>query len=149
MSVLVAVDEKGTSTRLIRTASDLATARGEELHVLHVIPRREAQEHFRALREIDEFRDIALSAEDERAREIARRLYLDALPEEAHADVTAVGRVGDPAEVILSVADRVDASYVVVGGRKRSPAGKALFGSVTQDVLLNADVPTVTVMEEG
>lgn len=45
---------------------------------------------------------------------------------------------GDPAEAIIDTADDVNADLVVIGGRKRSPAGKALFGSVTQTVILNA-----------
>ncbi|SEO38624.1 Universal stress protein family protein [Halogranum amylolyticum] len=50
---------------------------------------------------------------------------------------------GDPAEAIIDVANDVDADLVVVGGRKRSPAGKALFGSVTQTVILNAGRPVM------
>ncbi|MDS0298218.1 universal stress protein [Halogeometricum sp. S1BR25-6] len=50
---------------------------------------------------------------------------------------------GDPADVIVSVADDVDADLVIVGGRKRSPAGKALFGSVTQSVILGAARPVM------
>lgn len=50
---------------------------------------------------------------------------------------------GDPADVIVSTADDVDADLVIVGGRKRSPAGKALFGSVTQSVILGAARPVM------
>jgi nucleotide-binding universal stress UspA family protein len=50
---------------------------------------------------------------------------------------------GDPADVILEVAGEVDADLVVLGGRRRSPAGKALFGSVTQSVILHADRPVM------
>ena len=50
---------------------------------------------------------------------------------------------GDPADAIVSVADDVDADLVIVGGRKRSPAGKALFGSVTQSVILGAARPVM------
>lgn len=50
---------------------------------------------------------------------------------------------GDPAEAILDVAEDADADLIVVGGRKRSPAGKALFGSVTQTVILNAGRPVM------
>jgi nucleotide-binding universal stress UspA family protein len=50
---------------------------------------------------------------------------------------------GDPATAIMETADEADADLVVVGGRKRSPAGKALFGSVTQDVILSAGRPVM------
>ncbi len=50
---------------------------------------------------------------------------------------------GEPAETILRVASEVDANAIVMTGRKRSPAGKVLFGSVTQSVLLSADCPVI------
>jgi Universal stress protein UspA and related nucleotide-binding proteins len=52
-------------------------------------------------------------------------------------------RSGNPAKQILATADDHDADLVCIGGRKRSPTGKALFGSVTQSVLLDADVPVM------
>lgn len=51
--------------------------------------------------------------------------------------------VGDPTEAILAVAADRDVDAVVLGMRKRSPVGKALFGSVSQAVLLNADRPVI------
>lgn len=50
---------------------------------------------------------------------------------------------GHVAETILQVAAEVDASAIVMAGKKRSPVGKALFGSVTQAVLLDAQLPVV------
>lgn len=50
---------------------------------------------------------------------------------------------GDPAETIVAVANELDADSIVIAGRKRSPVGKVLFGSVTQAVLLAADVPVI------
>lgn len=55
---------------------------------------------------------------------------------------------GKPAEVIVSVADEIDADAIAITGRKRSPAGKVLFGSVTQSVLLSANRPVHVVIEE-
>ncbi|WP_136717804.1 universal stress protein [Halorientalis salina] len=50
-----------------------------------------------------------------------------------------------PAEGIIELAKEIDADHIVMGGHKRSPAGKAIFGSVTQSVILDTDVPvTVT-----
>ncbi|MFB6298512.1 MAG: universal stress protein [Salinirussus sp.] len=48
-----------------------------------------------------------------------------------------------PSEGILDIAGEVGADEIVMGGRKRSPAGKVLFGSVTQSVLLETDLPVV------
>lgn len=50
---------------------------------------------------------------------------------------------GDPAESILDTADTIDADAICVAGRKRSPAGKALFGSVSQSVILHTEYPVL------
>ncbi|OVE84080.1 universal stress protein [Natronolimnobius baerhuensis] len=57
-------------------------------------------------------------------------------------------RSGDPATEIRDYAVTHDVDLICLAGRKRSPAGKALFGSVTQDVILNTERP-VLVANEG
>ncbi|MFD1585746.1 universal stress protein [Halorientalis brevis] len=59
--------------------------------------------------------------------------------EEAGIEYTMDESSGQPATEILDVAEELDADLVCLGGRKRSPAGKVLFGSVTQSVLLDTD----------
>lgn len=63
--------------------------------------------------------------------------------EEAGVAVTLQESSGDPASEILSVADKQDADLICLAGRKRTPAGKAVFGSVTQEVILNANRPVL------
>ncbi|WP_458188422.1 universal stress protein [Haladaptatus sp. NG-WS-4] len=52
------------------------------------------------------------------------------------------------ADAILDVAESEDADRLYLYGRKRSPAGKAVFGSTVQRVVLNASVP-VTIVPAG
>ncbi|MDB2264505.1 universal stress protein [Halorubrum ezzemoulense] len=52
---------------------------------------------------------------------------------------------GDPGEEILAAATDIDADLICVSGRKRSPAGKVVFGSTTQALVLNADRPVLAV----
>jgi len=50
---------------------------------------------------------------------------------------------GDPADEILRIAEEYGVDQICIGGRKRSPTGKALFGSVTQDVILGTNRPVL------
>ena len=63
--------------------------------------------------------------------------------EEAGIETRVQESSGDPADTILDAAEEAGADLVCIGGRKRTPAGKALFGSVTQSVILNSDRPVV------
>jgi nucleotide-binding universal stress UspA family protein len=61
------------------------------------------------------------------------------LLEDAGVDVTIQGEGGSPAELIIDHAEEIDADAICIAGRNRSPTGKVVFGSVTQDVILNTD----------
>jgi nucleotide-binding universal stress UspA family protein len=63
-------------------------------------------------------------------------------------DVTTRGEYGDPSDEILAAAEETGADIIVMSGRKRSPTGKIIFGSISQSVLLNADRPVMTALAE-
>jgi nucleotide-binding universal stress UspA family protein len=50
---------------------------------------------------------------------------------------------GTPSEEIVERANELDVDCICVAGRKRSPTGKALFGSVSQNVILDSDRPVL------
>lgn len=64
---------------------------------------------------------------------------------DAGISVTIARRHGDIVEEILAEAEETDSDLIVLGGRKRSPTGKALFGSVVQSVLLESERPVMHV----
>ena len=63
--------------------------------------------------------------------------------EEAGIEVQLEGTSGDASEAIIRAAEEHDADRIVLAGRKRSPVGKALLGSVTQAVILNTERPVL------
>lgn len=66
----------------------------------------------------------------------------DAL-EGAGIELEIAERTGEPAATALNIAEDADADAICVGGRRRSPAGKAIFGSVSQSIILQADRPVL------
>lgn len=69
--------------------------------------------------------------------------------EDAGVEVSLAETSGDPGEQVVANAEEMDVDAISVAGRKRSPAGKAVFGSVSQEVMLNADVPVLYTPVEG
>ncbi|WP_312912513.1 universal stress protein [Natronosalvus caseinilyticus] len=52
---------------------------------------------------------------------------------------------GEPATELVEAAAELDADMICLSGRKRTPTGKVLFGSVTQAVILSSERPVTTV----
>ncbi|WIV65840.1 universal stress protein [Natrialbaceae archaeon AArc-T1-2] len=61
--------------------------------------------------------------------------------EEADVDYEICGVRGDHGTGVVEVATDVDADRIVVGGRRRTAAGKAVFGSTSQEVMESAPCP--------
>ncbi|MCZ2860074.1 universal stress protein [Blastococcus sp. VKM Ac-2987] len=51
----------------------------------------------------------------------------------------------EAAEEVVEAADRVKASLIVIGLRRRSPTGKLITGSQAQRILLDANCPVLAV----
>lgn len=142
MAILAAVDGDQEPDRTITVGEDLAEAYDDELVVVHVLPQEEFEDR-NSVRRGEKY-----TVEDgQNDAEATARAVVRASTEKP-GRVTVRGRVGDVVEELLSESERVEAKYLVIGGRKRTPVGKALFGSTTQSVLLSSDVPVVAVMDE-
>lgn len=138
MPIVAAIDRNEKAPIIVDEAARLGDAFGEPVHVVHVLERDEFVELEQTnVKETGE----ALSVDE--IVDVAEGFAADAI-EKTGVTAEPVGLVGDAAEEIVDYADTHDAEYVVVAGRKRSPIGKALFGSVVQTIMLEADQPVVS-----
>jgi len=131
MVIVSAVDGPG-DRRVAEEGVLLAKAFDEDLHVLHVASREDIENP-------EGGGETVLERAEHRAADVGG---------DVAEDFVAVGRIGRPAQEIDDYVSSTETRYLVVGGRKRTPIGKALFGSITQSVLLSVDCPVVAVREQ-
>ncbi|WP_418286483.1 universal stress protein [Halorubrum sp. DTA46] len=149
MVVIAAVDRSERAKKAVSEAVKIADAFDDTVHVVHVLSKSEFLELERT-----EVNKSGRAIDMDRIRTHAAELAEKASSEAANADefpvdVEYVGLVGDAVSRIIEYADSQDARYIVVGPRKKSPTGKVLFGSTSQQVLLSASCPVVVTMADS
>jgi nucleotide-binding universal stress UspA family protein len=142
-SVVVALgdDDEERAASLARTAIDVAGPAGATVHLVHVFT-EEQYESVTAQLDFDPNESVppdVVAKRQVRIRDVSRLL------DDAGVDYEWHGAVGDTSDEVLALADQYDADMLIVGGRGRSPTGKAVFGSTAQKLLLNADCPVTYV----
>ena len=137
-------DEDRTDA-LVEAASSVAEPGRTVIGLLHVYDRENYAELRRQM-------NMAPTSEVTPAAVVRRRTdvrEVRAALEERGFDVVILGALGDRAEGIVREAADWNADLVVVGGRKRSPTGKAVFGSVAHEVMMNAPCPVTFARAEA
>ena len=131
MTVAVAHQASSSSrTIALHQAAREAQLRGTDLAVLHVVETLDL--------------DVADA-------------YQHSLKDEIESAFTEIGATGVPwqlqlataqddvAATILDMTRTVEAELLIIGARRRSPVGKLILGSVTQTLILEAEVPVLVV----
>jgi nucleotide-binding universal stress UspA family protein len=133
-TILHPTDFSERSRHAFGLACSLARDYGARLVLLHVIPTP-----------IIGFGEGVIPPEPEEVEAEGREQLARLQP--PGANVRAERRLieGDPVEVILRVAQEIDASLIVMGTHGRTGLGRILMGSVAEQILRRADCPVLTV----
>jgi nucleotide-binding universal stress UspA family protein len=93
-------------------------------------------------REFDQ--DDAVETEEE-----LEKIRLELRDAGVEHEIRQLVRGMDPADDLVNVATEVDADFIVIGLRRRSPVGKLILGSNAQRVLLDAPCPVLAVKADA
>jgi nucleotide-binding universal stress UspA family protein len=127
MTVVVAYVPTPEGEAALTAAVTEARRRGEPLHVVNTSRG-------------DSLVDRRFAGEDA-LRGVRERLDATGLRYEVEQQV----RGREAAEEVVDAAERLDASVLVIGLRRRTPTGKLLTGSTAQRILLDAPCPVLAV----
>lgn len=130
--------------RLARTAVDIAGPGGTTVVLLHVFTREEYDTTTDNLG-IDDPSTVTV---DDVARRHGTIRSISRMFEEEGIDYEIPGSIGTHADEIVRLATDTGSDLVIVGGRGRSPTGKAVFGSTAQEVVLSAPCPVTLVRSD-
>ena len=143
-SIVVGSDGSHTSNLAVQMASELAKTCGAKVHVVNVCkPAGTVMAAPEAMA-----MTAAVQVGEEAQRKVVEDLkHAASIAKRAGADVETHGRVGDPATVILHVAEDNNADLIVLGNRGMKGA-RRLLGSVPNAIAHRAEgavmiVPTV------
>lgn len=131
-TVLLALRDETDREALIELAVDIAGPTGATA-VIGIVYDRET--HSSTGGELNIASPDDLAERDEEVADVVSRMEEEGISTDIRA---AVGEGGEP---FVQIAEQSDADLVLIQGQSRSPAGKAVFGSVPQDVLLKAPCP--------
>ncbi|RQG87804.1 universal stress protein [Natrarchaeobius halalkaliphilus] len=140
---LVVVDDSETHRTLLEEAGALAAGSGGELVIFTHLSSDEVESNRETIEAISEQEgttydsDVALQPSEQFATSLAEETLSDFGIE--YGVETRIVEGSELADEIISTAYETDCDHVFLVGQNRSPTGKAIFGDVVQNVILNFD----------
>ncbi len=134
-TILVAVDGSPITGRVLVAAADMARQYESELHCIYVIETGWSEGDITrelVIRELEEESGTLLKGFERELQRMGVRSTLHL-------------KRGHPGEVILSVADEIDADLVVIGSVGKSQISRMLSGSVSTFVVTHSPVATLVI----
>jgi nucleotide-binding universal stress UspA family protein len=139
-TILTPVDFSPATSLVLDTAMDLARAVGGEVVLLHIVqPPMVTSDYGLAMENVQEILSVSERAATRQLAHLQERL--------GNADVPtrSLHVNGAPVPAILEQANKLGASYVVMGSHGHTAFYDLLVGSTTQGVLKRSPCPVVIV----
>jgi nucleotide-binding universal stress UspA family protein len=142
--IVLATDGSEEATLAAKTAADITTRTGSELHVAYTAPVPVAVD--------PSFEVLRISKEAEESVKKRAQQFLDEQLKQLEADGGSVAqshaRIGRPDEEIVVLADELGAGLIVLGSRGLGGIRRLLLGSVSDSVVRHAHCPVLVVRKE-
>jgi nucleotide-binding universal stress UspA family protein len=139
--LVVILNESDAERQLLAEAAEFSDCADAPLHVLRLISQRE----------YDSAESPEISSDIDRTNyeEPATRQFIEeteTFVSEAVREPTLTYEIdfeisegGDRADTVMEAARDAGCDHIFLSGKQRSPTGKAIFGDLTQEVILNFD----------
>lgn len=139
-TILVAVDLKPTDKKLLKYTIDLAKAFQSRVYLLHVsAPEPDFVGYEVGPQYIRDFRAEELKTEHKTIQSYARSI------EEEGILVEALLIQGATKEMLKSEAEKLNAELLIAGHKKHGFLFKLIYGSVSEDLQDDMDIPVLTI----
>lgn len=144
VTVAVGPEEEVRTVELTSAVLDVALPTGATVVLLHVFSQGAYE---------DGVEEAGYDPEDPPpANTLATRLEsvddISRSLDDAGVEYRVRGEIGDVTDSVVRTVEDTDSDLLFVGGRRRSPTGKVVFGSTVHRLLMNAPCP-VTFVREG
>ncbi len=148
-TILVAVDSDDSETieQLAETAVDIAKPADANVVVGYIFSNGE-YDNARERLQFDPDSEVTPDVVAERMVGVRELIELLTDAGVAHRVRGRLANGGDDGELLADLGDENTVDLAVVGGRGRTPAGKAVFGSTAQTLMLSAGYPVTYVRTE-
>jgi nucleotide-binding universal stress UspA family protein len=131
--ICVAVDGSNTSILAVETAAQIAQAFNAELLLLHVIRPMKIPPELERFLKADDLKTIRANALGDVGREIMQNAQQKA-QSLCNSDISQKIVEGDPAPMIMKIAEQFSADLIVMGTRGLNKVEGALIGSISRKV---------------
>ena len=140
--ILLATDGSKESTPAVRTAVELASSTGSELHVVHTISTAPQKPYSRRY-------ERAKSEDILHRKRVAALVLLEEKVKQAE-EMGGVGagsyyREGDPVKEVLRLAEELDVGLIITGGRRLVRPRLFWSGSFPMELFRHAECPVLIV----